>query len=82
LPILEGKKFNKNATHRLRKDSYSMCYEDYRKAEDSHNGDAHDEYRDKENQVGMKVPNNTQNFNRRIGKDKGGRRKNHLEGGG
>jgi hypothetical protein len=30
----------------------------------------------------MKVPNNTQNFNRRIGKDKGGRRKNHLEGGG
>jgi hypothetical protein len=89
LPALEGKKFNKNATHRLKKDSYSMCYEDYRKAEDSkfgdwgdrRDGDAHDDYGDKENQLRMKVPNNTQNFNRRLGKDKLSRRKNNLDDG-
>jgi hypothetical protein len=89
LPVLEGKKFSKNATHKLRKVSYSMCYEDYRKADDSKfeywgekgNGDAHDDYGDKENKLRMKVPNNTENFNRRLGKDKLSRRKNNLDDG-
>jgi hypothetical protein len=65
-----------------------MCYEDYRKAEDSKFGDmedghylsAHDDHAhfDKENFLTPKVPHNTQNFNRRLGKDKGGRRRNGL----
>lgn len=88
LPMIDHKKkFNKNATHRLRKDNYSMCYEDYRKAEDEKFGDLEDgqnisAHDDKENDLMLRVPNNTQNFNRRLGrgdgKDKLTRKRNNF----